>query len=102
MSDAKIDVLGIATNPLGNRSNPVCVAIANQEDADRYEFMYNSIEGMYNSMEDIPAAAETRVVIATRHPARSSLALPRVPKVCNSCLWCMLKSIFCHVCNRDG
>ena len=44
VSNANIDVLGITINSLGNHSNQVCVAIANQEDADGYEFMYNSIE----------------------------------------------------------
>ena len=44
ISDSKIDVLGITNNSLRNRSNPVCIAIANQEDADGYEFMYTSME----------------------------------------------------------
>ena len=52
VSDAKIDVLGITTNSLGNRSNPICLAIANQEDADGYEFMYNSMEsGLFQCLD---------------------------------------------------
>ena len=44
ISDSQIDVLGITTNSLRNHSNPVCLAIANQEDADGYEFMYDAME----------------------------------------------------------
>ncbi len=44
ISDSKIDVLCITTNSLRNRSNPVCLAIANQEDANGHEFVYESIE----------------------------------------------------------
>ncbi len=44
ISDSKIDILGITTDSLCNRSNPVCLCIANQEDADGYEFMYESME----------------------------------------------------------
>ena len=44
ISDSKIDVLGITVNSLRNKSNPICLCIANQEDADGYEFMYESME----------------------------------------------------------
>jgi hypothetical protein len=44
ISDSQIDVLGCTVNSLRNHSNPVCLAIANQEDADGYEFMYDSME----------------------------------------------------------
>ena len=44
VSDSQIDVLGCTVNSLRNHSNPVCIAIANQEDADGYEFMYDSME----------------------------------------------------------
>ena len=44
MSDTKFDLVGITTNSLRSRANPVCLAIANKESADAYEHMYETME----------------------------------------------------------
>ena len=44
MSDTKFDLVGITTNSLRSRANPVCLAMANKESADAYEHMYETME----------------------------------------------------------
>ena len=44
LSDTKFDLLGITTNSLRSRANPVCLAMANKECADAYEHAYESME----------------------------------------------------------
>ncbi len=39
MSNTKFDLVGITTNSLRSRANPICLAIANKESADAYEHM---------------------------------------------------------------
>jgi hypothetical protein len=44
MSDTKFDLVGITTNSLRSRANPVCLAIANKESAVAYEHTYEALE----------------------------------------------------------
>jgi hypothetical protein len=44
MSNTKFDLIGVTTNSLRSRANPVCLAIANKENADAYEHTYESME----------------------------------------------------------
>ncbi len=44
ISDTKFDLVGITTNSLRERANPVCLAIANRESADAYEHTYETME----------------------------------------------------------
>ena len=44
MSNTQFDLIGITTNSLRSRANPVCLAIANKENADAYEHTYESME----------------------------------------------------------
>ncbi len=46
ISDTKFDLVGITTNSLRSRANPVCLAIANKESADAYEHTYEPIESV--------------------------------------------------------
>ena len=44
ISDTKFDLMGITTNSLRSRANPICLAIANKESADAYEHTYETME----------------------------------------------------------
>jgi hypothetical protein len=44
ISDTKFDLVGITTNSLRSRANPICLAIANKESADAYEHTYETME----------------------------------------------------------
>jgi hypothetical protein len=46
LSNKKFDLMGITTNSLLSRANPVCLSIVNQESAVAYEAMYTSMEGV--------------------------------------------------------
>jgi len=47
MSDTKFDLVGITTNSLRSRANPVCLAIVNKESADAYEHIYETMECLH-------------------------------------------------------
>ena len=44
LSDTKFDLIGVTTNSLRCRANPVCLSIVNSESADGYEHTYESME----------------------------------------------------------
>jgi hypothetical protein len=44
ISNTKFDLIGVTTNSLRSRANPICLAIANKENADAYEHTYESME----------------------------------------------------------
>ena len=45
LSNKQFDLLGMTTNSLRRRANPICLAIVNKESAIAYEHMYSSMEG---------------------------------------------------------
>jgi hypothetical protein len=45
LSNKKFELMGITTNSLRKRANPVCLCVVNKESAIAYENMYTSMEG---------------------------------------------------------
>jgi hypothetical protein len=61
LANAKFEYLGIATNSLRSKANPVCLAMANKECADAYEHTYQSMEaGVFQLVHSMHLCKPTR------------------------------------------
>ena len=59
MSDTKFDIIGVTTNSLRTRANPVCLAMVNKECADGYEHTYEAMEaGVFQIVAKLKTCSE--------------------------------------------
>ena len=59
IGDTKFDLVGITTNSLSSQANPVCLAIANKESTDAYEYTYETIEAGFKLFQQIQLVSHT-------------------------------------------
>jgi hypothetical protein len=87
MSDTKFDIIGVTTNSLRSRANPVCLVMVNKECTDGYEHTYESMEaGVFQIVAKVKTCSEPdcKMCSAVRNqaeqaPMRAELT-PQKPK----------------------
>jgi hypothetical protein len=88
MSDTKFDIIGVTTNSLRSRANPVCLAMVNKERADGYEHTYESMDaGVFQIVAKLNTCSqpECEMCSAVREqgeqaPMRAELTPPKRAK----------------------
>jgi hypothetical protein len=63
MLDTKLDLIGVTTNSLRPRANPVCLAMVNNEYTDGYKHTYESMEA---GLFQLVAKLRSRNVLSTK------------------------------------
>jgi hypothetical protein len=86
MSDTKFDlIIGVTTNSLCSRANPVCLAMVNKECADDYENAYVSMEaGVFQLIAKLKTCSQPKCEMCSavreqvgQAPLRAKLTPPK-------------------------